>query len=254
MTSLENKELEFSLKKTEEKINELKENLTKKLSEKIFISMKEAGKKISELFSDIHKLTKINSKVRSTLFSLLYDKIGDYPENRTMLKEINDLYEEKVKIKKELEKDENKTVHLNDKDFVISKNSEEIEEAVTNIAERMNEDLQGKEVVFLGVLNGAVNFTEDIMNKITLDHDYFTKNYIKLASYNGTQREDTVKRVIGLDEEIKKNIEGKTVVIIEDIVDSGNTMNELLKDLNELKPSEIKIAALLFKPGSFQHQ
>jgi adenylate kinase len=134
---------------------------------------------------------------------------------------------------------------LNGKDFEISLPNEQISQAVVRIATRMNHDLQGKDVVFLGILNGAFMFASDIFRKINFDCKI---TFLKLASYEGLDSSGTVKQLIGLNEDLKN----KTVVILEDIIDTGITMDSILKQLKGYEPAEIKIATFLFKPDAFQ--
>jgi len=116
-----------------------------------------------------------------------------------------------------------------------------IQERISVIAEQMNHDLDGKNPIFLGVLNGAFMFTSDLMKKTTIPCQV---SFIKLASYQGMERGSTIHEVFGLTE----RIEGRTVVVVEDVVDSGHTMRQLIDSLRSRNPLEIKIATLLFKP------
>ena len=112
------------------------------------------------------------------------------------------------------------------------------------IAERINSDYEGKEVFFLVVLNGAFMFAADLMKSITIDCQL---SFVKLSSYSGTQTTQVVRELIGLD----SSIEGRCVVVVEDIVDTGMTMEHLLKNLKGLGAKEVRIATLTFKPDSF---
>jgi len=136
-------------------------------------------------------------------------------------------------------------IKVYDREFTKSISSEEIQKQIKRVATEMNKDLEGKDVIFLGILNGAFMFASDLMKNIEIDCQI---TFLKVASYQGTTSSGKVKRLIGINE----NIEGKTVVIIEDIVDSGITMDYILKQLRGYEPKEIKIATLLFKPDAFQ--
>jgi len=136
-------------------------------------------------------------------------------------------------------------IKVYDREFTKSISSEEIQKQVKRVAEEMNKDLEGKDVIFLGILNGAFMFASDLMKEIKIDCQI---TFLKVASYQGTTSSGKVKRLIGINEDI----EGKTVVIIEDIIDSGITMDYILKQLRGYEPKEIKIATLLFKPDAFQ--
>ena len=136
-------------------------------------------------------------------------------------------------------------IQLLDKEFKLSISAEEISNAIKNIGERLNKDLKNKDVIFLGILNGAFMFASDLLRHITFDCQI---SFLKLASYQGTSNSGTVKRLIGINE----NIANKTVVVIEDIVDSGITIEHIIKQLNGYEPTEIKIATLLLKPGTYK--
>jgi len=138
-----------------------------------------------------------------------------------------------------------KKIKLFDREFSLSISSEEIQKSIAEVALRLNKDLSGKEVVFVAVLNGAFMFAADLLKLI----EFETKiSFVKVASYEGTISTGNVKELIGINEEIK----GKTVVILEDIVDSGVTMETIVEKLNEFEPAEIKIATLIFKPDAYK--
>lgn len=135
-------------------------------------------------------------------------------------------------------------ITVKDKEFEISIPAEKILAEVHKLAERMNVDLKGQDPLFLCVLNGSFIFAADLLKKINIDCGI---SFIKLASYQGTSSTGDVRTVLGLDEEIKD----RTIVIIEDIVDTGNTIVELVKQLQLFSPKDIKIATLLFKPEAY---
>lgn len=120
----------------------------------------------------------------------------------------------------------------------------QIEQAVQNIANQMEKDLAGKNPLFLVILNGAFMFAADLFKKLDFPAEI---SFIKFASYSGTKSTGEVKQLIGINEDL----EGRTIVLVEDIVDSGISMEKILEDLASKKPSEIKIATLLFKPAAY---
>jgi hypoxanthine phosphoribosyltransferase len=138
-----------------------------------------------------------------------------------------------------------KKVKILDKEFEIFITSEQIEDSIVKVAEKMNKNLAGEEVIFIGVLNGAFLFAADLYRKINFDSQI---SFVKVASYTGTSSTGNVKRLIGLNEDIKN----KTVVIIEDIIDSGRTVADLVKQLKGYEPKSIQLASFLFKPHAYK--
>jgi len=136
-------------------------------------------------------------------------------------------------------------IQVLDKKFKISMTSETIQASIKVLADKLNEELAGKDVIFIGILNGAFMFASDLMKQITFPCSI---TFLKVASYQGTSSSGNVKRLIGINEDIA----GKTVVILEDIIDSGITMESIIKQLKGYEPEEIKIATLLFKPEAFK--
>lgn len=135
-------------------------------------------------------------------------------------------------------------VQVLDKTFEKFIDQQDIYKAVNKIATKMNEDFKDKDVIFMGILNGVFMFASDLYKQITLPSMI---TFVKVASYTGTTSSGKVERLIGINE----NISGKTVVILEDIIDTGNTMQNILKQLKGYEPKEIKIATILFKPNAF---
>ncbi len=124
---------------------------------------------------------------------------------------------------------------------------EEIESAVTQMAKQINQELAGEDVLFICILNGAFVFAAELMQKINILESEIS--FLKLSSYEGTDTTGRVNELIGLNEPI----EGRIIVIIEDIVDTGNTIIKVMETLKSRNPKSIKIAALLVKPGKFNN-
>ncbi len=136
-------------------------------------------------------------------------------------------------------------IKLDDKEFELSLPARKIQLAVQNIANKMNADLYDKDVVFLSILNGSFMFAADLLKLIKFKAKI---SFLKFASYEGTKSTGTVKQLIGLNEDLS----GKTVVVLEDIVDTGITAEGIIKQLEAFNPAEIKLATLLFKPDAFK--
>lgn len=136
-------------------------------------------------------------------------------------------------------------ITVKDRRFSISIPREEIQERVAALAAQISKDLEGKNPLFLAVLNGSFVFAADLVRGITTPCEI---SFIRLSSYAGTESTGEVHELMGLNEDIT----GRTVVIIEDIIDSGLTMKELLASLKGKNPADVRIAALLVKPGNLK--
>ncbi len=136
-------------------------------------------------------------------------------------------------------------VKIKDKTFKTSITEAEIKARVQAVAEQINKDLQGKNPLFLCVLNGSFIFAADLLREITIPSEI---SFVKLASYQGTTSTGKVKEVIGLNEDLA----GRTVVIVEDIVDTGRTMKQMIESLGTRHPESIHICTLFFKPSKLQ--
>jgi hypoxanthine phosphoribosyltransferase len=136
-------------------------------------------------------------------------------------------------------------VTVKDKQFSLSIEAAKIQDSINKVAERMNKDLADKDPLFVVVLNGSFMFASDLFKKLTIPCEI---TFVKLSSYEGTQSTEVIKTVLGLNE----NIEGRTIVIVEDIVDTGNTIEDMIQGLKAMNPSEILISTLLFKPKAYK--
>ncbi|TDH27869.1 hypoxanthine phosphoribosyltransferase [Segetibacter sp. 3557_3] len=132
-------------------------------------------------------------------------------------------------------------VKFHDKYFVPYISSAEIQEKVVELARRLNEDYKGKRPLFISVLNGSFMFTADLFKYLTIEAEVC---FIKLASYKGTKSSGQILTAIGLDTDINN----RDIVILEDIIDTGKTMTEFLRQINHQQPTSLKIAVLLHKP------
>ena len=139
------------------------------------------------------------------------------------------------------------TVKIKDKSFRVSIPEAEIKTRVKALAEQMSKDLEGKNPIFLAVLNGAFIFAADLMREMTIPCEI---SFVKLASYQGTTSTGKVKEVFGINE----NLSGRTVVIVEDIVESGQTMKQMIESLGTRNPASVQICTLFFKPEKLKEE
>jgi len=137
------------------------------------------------------------------------------------------------------------TVKILDKEFELFIPEEKIYKAIDELASQIKKDMAEEDPIFLGILNGVFLFAADLMKRIDFP---CTISFLKLASYQGTSSTGKIKRLIGLNEDIKN----RTVVVLEDIVDTGFTIQHIKKQLIGYEPKEIKIATLFFKPDAFR--
>lgn len=136
-------------------------------------------------------------------------------------------------------------VQIKDKRFKTFISEEKIMKEVARVADEINRDLSGATPLFISVLNGSFMFTADLMKHLTMPCEV---SFVKLASYEGTSSTGKVKELVGLGDDIT----GRTVVIVEDIVDTGLTMKQLIETLRARGPKDIKIATLLVKPDKLK--
>ncbi|MDA3905274.1 MAG: hypoxanthine phosphoribosyltransferase [Bacteroidales bacterium] len=136
-------------------------------------------------------------------------------------------------------------IQLHDKQFSVSIDASKINAAVQSVADRINADYKGKNPLFLVVLNGAFMFASDLLKKVTIDCEV---SFVKLSSYSGTKSTHIVRELIGLDEALTE----RYVIVVEDIIDTGITMENTIQKLIHLQAADVKIATLLFKPKSFR--
>lgn len=136
-------------------------------------------------------------------------------------------------------------VEVRDKVFKASISEAEILKRVEEIAAQMNKDLEGKNPLFVAVLNGAFIFASDLLRRISIPCEI---TFVKMASYSGAVSTGHVKEIVGLN----VDIEDRTIVIVEDIIDSGLTMKEMLELLAKKHPAEVHVATLLRKPKNLK--
>ena len=139
----------------------------------------------------------------------------------------------------------NKTIKVKDKTFSVSISERALKRQIKRIAEKINRDYEGREPVFLAVLNGSFIFAADLLREIDVPCEI---SFVKLASYEGTSSSGSIREVIGLNIDITD----RPVIIVEDIIDTGLTMAHMLETLKKQNPASIDICTLLLKPDKLQ--
>ena len=138
-------------------------------------------------------------------------------------------------------------VTIKDKTFKVIITAESIRNRVAELALQINKDYSGKKPVIIGVLNGAVLFTVNLFEKLEMECEL---SFIRVASYHGgLSSSGSVTGLIGL----KENLENRHVLVVEDIVDTGETARYLFTELNKQKLASLKLATALFKPAALKH-
>ena len=139
-----------------------------------------------------------------------------------------------------------KTISLFDQKFRMTISRSQVRNSIEQIAERINSDYVGKEILFVAVLNGSFMFAADLVRKIK---PLCRISFVKVASYQEDTTQGIVKELIGL----KEDLNGKHVILIEDIVDTGFTLDHIMKQIKSTyKPASIAVTSLLFKPQSYR--
>lgn len=134
---------------------------------------------------------------------------------------------------------------IRDKTFVPFIESAPLQERIKVLAQEVNKDYEGKNPLLIGVLNGSFMFVADLFKSIEIECEI---TFIRVSSYQSTESSGKVKQILGL----KEDIQNRDVIIVEDIVDTGMTMQEILGQLASQKPASIKIMTMLFKPSALK--
>ena len=137
------------------------------------------------------------------------------------------------------------TIQVKDRVFAPFIREEELQKEIKRVAQEINHDYEGKEPLFLCILNGAFMFAADLLKNVSVPCNV---SFIKVASYLGTDSTGKVKELMGLQE----SVEGRHVIIVEDIVDTGYTMRDILDSLAEKKAASVEVCALLCKPDKLK--
>lgn len=128
------------------------------------------------------------------------------------------------------------------KDIKVLINEQKIEERITEIAKQIEKDYEGKDLLFLGVLKGSAVFMVELAKRIKNNVEF---EFIEISSYEGTESTNKIK----LNKDISGNIEGRDVIIVEDIIDTGRTLSYLTEYLKSKNVKSLKIATMLSKPS-----
>ena len=137
------------------------------------------------------------------------------------------------------------TIHVKDREFEVFLKEEDIQKEIKRVAAEINRDYVGKEPLFLCVLNGSFMFAADLLKDVNVP---FNVSFVKFSSYQGTDTTGKVKELMGLQEDV----EGRHIIIVEDIVDTGYTMRDVLDSLAEKKAASVQVCALLCKPDKLK--
>lgn len=136
-------------------------------------------------------------------------------------------------------------VTCRDKQFELFISSEQIQNRIKALAQKINKEYKDKKPVFVAILNGVYRFAGDVFNHIDIDCEI---SFVKLRSYVGMESGE-LKTMLGLDTEL----EGREVILLEDIVDTGKTLYHFLPELKKQNPASVKIMTLLVKPEAAQY-
>jgi hypoxanthine phosphoribosyltransferase len=137
-------------------------------------------------------------------------------------------------------------IRLHDMQFRPYIPAEVIQQRIREIAAEINHDLKYDRPLFIGILNGVFMFAGELMKELTIECEI---TFVKLSSYAGTLSTGTITEIIGLNVDVK----GRNIVVLDDIIDTGKTLNEFLLELSRRHPESIRVAALLFKPECLEY-
>ena len=140
-----------------------------------------------------------------------------------------------------------RTITLHDSSFKTYIYEEEIIARVLMLAEQIDQEYEGKTPLFLSVLNGSFMFAADLLKRVSIPCEI---SFIRLSSYQDMESTGKVKEVLGL----KEDVQGRHVIVLEDIVDTGHTVHGLLEQLKAKGPASVEVATLLMKPECLQHE
>ncbi|PCH68132.1 MAG: hypoxanthine phosphoribosyltransferase [Bacteroidetes bacterium] len=136
-------------------------------------------------------------------------------------------------------------IKVHDKEFRIDITGEQIEQRLRELAEKLNNEYEGKNPLFVAVLNGSFMFAGDLMKYLNIECEI---TFVRIKSYAGLKSDGDIKILLG----IKEEVNDRHVVFIEDIVDTGNTIMQIFAQMEKFTPKDVKVMTLLFKPEAMQ--
>ena len=136
-------------------------------------------------------------------------------------------------------------IRLKDKEFELFIPEEEIKDAIAKVAERIREDVKGTNPLFVGILNGAFMFTAELMRQLNEPYEI---TFARYSSYKWTSTTGVVREIMPVQADVK----GRTLIMIEDIIDTGFTMQYVMDKLRKDGAADVKLATMLFKPDSLR--
>lgn len=137
------------------------------------------------------------------------------------------------------------TIQVKDREFEVFLKEEDIQKEIKRVAAEINRDYVGKEPLFLCILNGSFMFAADLLKDVNIPCNV---SFVKVSSYQGTDTTGKVKELMGLQEDV----EGRHIIIVEDIVDTGYTMRDVLDSFAQKKAASVQVCALLCKPDKLK--
>ncbi|KQR71845.1 hypoxanthine phosphoribosyltransferase [Pedobacter sp. Leaf176] len=138
-------------------------------------------------------------------------------------------------------------IKVEDREFEIFLENDTISKRIRLLGIQINVDYENKCPLFIGILNGSFLFMADLIKEIKIPCEIA---FMRVASYEGASSSGRVKELIGLPD----NIEGRDIIIVEDIVDTGLTLTHIVKTIKEKNPSSLKVASLLLKPAALKQE
>lgn len=138
-----------------------------------------------------------------------------------------------------------KTIRLKDKDFVLHIPEQDIIKAITQMADNIRQDIEGKNPLFVGILNGAYMFAAELMSKLSPIHELTFAAY---SSYHGTKSSEIVEEILP----IRGEIQNRMIILLEDVIDTGLTMQYVTQKLYNTGANDVRIATMLFKPNALK--